>query len=157
MSWYQTRRNESNCNETEINVKKTKRQFQYIVQRYVDSFLKIIFEFGDYSFKNLINSVYFEMFPSGHLKTSKKLVWRRTPNTFMHVQCAHCANPVCSCWHQPQIHQCWRFVECLDHQSFLRNINSRGTAESQCLWVSETNETITRITIHFQWKWLFGF
>jgi hypothetical protein len=54
--------------------KKTHRQFQYIAQSYVDSFLKIIFEFGNYSFKNLINSVYFEMFPSGHLRASQKLV-----------------------------------------------------------------------------------
>jgi len=158
VSWYQTRRsNESNCKETEINVKKTNWQFQYVAQSYVDSFLKILFEFGNHSFKNVINSVYSEMFPSGHLKASQKLIWGRTPNTHMHVQCVHCANPVCSHWHQPRIHQCWRFLECLDRQSFLRNVTSRGKAESQCLWIGETNETITRITIHFQWKRLFGF
>jgi hypothetical protein len=75
VSWYQTRRsNESNCKETEINVKKTNQQSQYVAQSYVDSFLKIIFELGNYSFKNVINSVYSEMFPSGHIKPSQKLV-----------------------------------------------------------------------------------
>lgn len=157
MLWHQTRRsNESNCKETGINVKKNW-QFQYVVQSYVNSFLKIISEFGNYSFKNLMNSVYFEIFPYEHLKASQKLIWGRTPNTLVHVQCVRCANPVCSCWHQTRIRQCWRFLECLNHHSFLRNVNSRGMAESQCLWISETNEIITRITIHFQWKRLFGF
>jgi hypothetical protein len=56
-----------------MSKKQTNWQFQYVAQSYVDSFLKIIFVFGNYSFKTLISTIYFEMFPSGHLKASQKL------------------------------------------------------------------------------------
>jgi hypothetical protein len=52
----------------------------------MDSFSIIMFSLENYSFKNLINTVYFEMFLSGHLKAYKELMTgNKTPAFRYHL------------------------------------------------------------------------